>query len=73
MNALWLGLEGILELDNVKKIIDRNKPEMCFEWDPGIPEVRVLGQTIAASLKALADSYSDRVKYREINQEDRPA
>jgi hypothetical protein len=73
MMALWLGLEEILKLDGVKKNIDRNKPEMCFEWDPGIPEVRVLGQTIAASLEALASSYSDRVKYREINQEDRPA
>ena len=73
MLALWLGLEEVLELGSVKKTVDRNKPEMCFEWDPGVPGAGVLGKTIAASLKALADSYSDRVKYREINQEDRPA
>jgi uncharacterized protein YsxB (DUF464 family) len=70
MLALWLGLEEILKLDNVKKSIDKNKPEMCFEWDPGIPGAKILGQTIAASFKALANSYSDYVKYREINQED---
>jgi uncharacterized protein YsxB (DUF464 family) len=73
MLALWVGLEEILELGGVKKNIDRNKPEMSFEWDPAVPEVKVLARTIAASLKALADSYSDRIKYREINQEDRQA
>jgi hypothetical protein len=73
MLALWLGLEEILKLDNVKKTVDRNKPRMCFEWDPGVPEAGVLARTIAASLKALSNSYSDRVKYREINQEDEPA
>jgi hypothetical protein len=71
MQALRVGLEEILEIKNVKKTINRNKPAMCFEWDPGIPGVWILGRTVAMSLKAVADSYSGYVKYREINQEDR--
>jgi uncharacterized protein YsxB (DUF464 family) len=71
MQALWLGLEEILELKNVKKTVDRDKPAMCFEWDPNVPEVQVLGRTIAMSLKAVADSYPGHVKYRECTQEDR--
>jgi uncharacterized protein YsxB (DUF464 family) len=68
MQALWVGLTGVLELPGVREIRDAEAPEMGFEWDAASPEAQAIARTIARSLEAIADSYPDNVKYLEIRE-----
>jgi len=66
MQALWIGLEDILKVENLRTERDKKIPRMGLAWNPDIPGTQILAGTIARSLKALAESYPGQVEYREI-------
>jgi hypothetical protein len=68
MQALWIGLEDVLEVRNLKTERDSRKPKMSLEWDPEIPGVQIIAGTIAKSLAAVAASYPGHVKYIETEE-----
>ena len=66
MQALWIGLEEILKVDDLRTVRDEETPRMGVAWDPDIPGTQIVARTIARSLEALGESYPDYVKYCEI-------
>ena len=66
MQALWIGLDEILKIRDLRTERDKKIPRMGLEWDPDIPETQIVAKTIARSLESLGESYPDYVKYREI-------
>ena len=66
MQALWIGLDEILKVGNLRTERDREIPRMGLAWDSDNPGTQVLARTIARSLESLGESYPGHVKYREI-------
>ena len=66
MQALWIGLDEILKVENLRKERDGKIPRIGLAWDPETPETQVVARTIARSLEELAESHPKYVKYREI-------
>ena len=68
MQALWIGLEEVLKVGNLKTERDSRKPKMSLEWDPEIQGTQIIARTIAKSLAAVAASYPEHVKYSETEE-----
>ena len=66
MQALWIGLDEILKVGDLRAERDQEIPRISLAWDHNIPETQVVARTIARSLEALSKSYPGYVKYREI-------
>ena len=66
MQALWIGLEEILKVGDLKTERDSEIPRIGLAWDPDIHGTQLLSRTIARSLEAIGKSYPDHVEYREI-------
>lgn len=67
IQALSVGLEDVLGLEDVKTIRFPEIPIMGFEWDNETAEAQHIALTIARSLKAVAESYPDYAAYSELD------
>jgi uncharacterized protein YsxB (DUF464 family) len=68
VQALWIGLEVVLEAKDIRTIRDPEIPKIALEWDPKIPGAQLIARTIAISLKAVAETNPDYVNYLEIEE-----
>lgn len=68
MQALWIGLEDILEIDDLTIVSDPEIPLIGLSWEDTEREVQVLARTILAALKAIARDYPDYVKLEETDE-----
>ena len=68
MQALWIGLDEILEVEDLRTERDEEIPRIGLAWDPDIPGTQIVAGTIARALEAMGESYPDYVDYREITE-----
>jgi len=69
MQALWIGLEEILKVRDLRTERDNEIPRIGLAWDPDIHGTQLLARTIARSLEAIGESYPGFVEYSEIIEE----
>jgi uncharacterized protein YsxB (DUF464 family) len=70
MQALWIGLEDVLKLDNLKYASDPDVPMILLEWDSRDVPAQYLARTIILTIKGVAASYEDFVGVVEISEEE---
>ena len=61
MQALQVGLQDVLEMDDVEVETDSAIPRMAFKWDSEDEDGQIVAETIFRSLEAVANSYPDFV------------
>ena len=66
MQALWIGLDEILKIRDLRTERDSEIPRIGLAWDPDASGTQIVAGTIARSLEALGEAYPDYVEYREI-------
>jgi uncharacterized protein YsxB (DUF464 family) len=70
MQALWIGLEDVLKLENLKYSSDPDIPMIRLEWDSRDASAQQLAKTIILTIKGIAASYDDFVSVIEILEEE---
>jgi uncharacterized protein YsxB (DUF464 family) len=70
MQALLVGLEDVLGLEDVKFTSDAQKPRMSIEWGSGGLGAQQIARTVLLSLKGVAASYPGCVSVDEFFEEE---
>ncbi|MDR1019206.1 MAG: ribosomal-processing cysteine protease Prp [Synergistaceae bacterium] len=70
MQALLVGLEDVLGLDDVKFSSDAQKPRMSIAWGSGGTSAQQIAITVLLSLKGVAASYPGYVSVDEFFEEE---
>ncbi len=66
IQALWLGLEDVIGVEDLKAVSNPEIPLMRLEWDSRIDSAQVLARTIFLSVRAIADDHPAYVKVNEV-------
>jgi uncharacterized protein YsxB (DUF464 family) len=66
IQALWLGLEDVIALNDLEAVSDPEIPLMRLEWESGAEAARILARTILLSIKTIADNYPGYVTVEEV-------
>ena len=70
MQALWTGLEDVLQLRSLQAVQDPEVPYMARIWEESSREAQYIARTILLSLQAIAESYPDYVLICELVEEE---
>lgn len=65
MQALLVGLQDVLEMEDVEVDTVPEIPRMAFTWDSEDEDGQIVAETIFRSLEAVASSYPDFVTVTE--------
>ena len=65
MQALQVGLQDVLEIEDVEVEADSAVPRMTFTWDSEDEGGQIVAETVFQSLAAVANSYPDYVTVTE--------
>ena len=65
MQALQVGLQDVLDIEDVAVEADSAVPRMTFTWDSEDEDAQIVAETVFRSLAAVANSYPDYVTVTE--------
>jgi hypothetical protein len=65
MQCLWIGLEEVLRVENLRCIREPETPKISLGWDPKTPGTQPIARAVARSLEEMAKSYPAHVQYDE--------
>jgi len=65
MQALQVGLQDVLNIDNLEVESEPLMPRMAFSWNSQNEEGQIIAETVFQSLAAVANSYPDFVTVTE--------
>jgi uncharacterized protein YsxB (DUF464 family) len=58
-------MEEVLRVKNLRRVWEPETPKISLVWDPKTPGTQPMARAVALSLKEMAKSYPEYVKYDE--------
>jgi uncharacterized protein YsxB (DUF464 family) len=71
MQCLWIGMEEVLRVENLRCIREPETPKISLRWDPKTPETGTIARAVARSLEEIAKAYPGYVRYDETEETNR--